>query len=126
MKKSIIFIGVFLFANDTKEILNLIKDLHKQTFSYVEVSNLYNPFTNTKTNTYQTKPIKIIQPKITNIKYKLEAIFQQKVKINGNWYKNHDKLDEYTIIISQNKVYLKNNKNIIDLTKKQTLLKVEG
>jgi len=121
----IIFITfVYLFANDTKEILKMIKILKNRDFSYQEIVYIYNPFVKNrvkekKMETKQTVT-DLIEYKTT---YQLEAIFQNKVKINNVWYKNGDKLDKYIIIIRKNAVYLKDKDRVIRL-KRAMLIKV--
>jgi len=127
MKKIIIFIAIFAFGNDTKEILNLINILNNKSFSYKEVKNIYNPFVK-KSKTQQNKDnsnfVFFESPQKSNLKYTLEVVFQNRVRINGSWYKNYDKIDNYTIIIKNNKVYLKNRERTILLNRK-TIIKVK-
>ena len=123
MKKTIILISTLAFGIDTKEILKEINILKSITFQYTEVKKIYNPFIkNLKKYKNTNTPTLIVQPKKEN--YNLEAIFQNKIRINNNWYKNGDKLDEYIIIIKNNKVYLKNGNKLIKLNKK-SLIKVQ-
>ena len=126
MKKIIIFIAILAFGNDTKEILNLINILKTKSFDYKEISNIYNPFVKTtKSSNIQKKSnIILMNPTKTDLKYTLEVIFQNKVRINNSWYKNYDKIDNYTIIIRNNKVYLK-NKNKTILLNRKTIIKVK-
>ena len=122
MKKLIIFIAIFLFADDTKEILKLINILNHKSFSYIEVNNIYNPFVDKP----KVQPIKMkIKTKAEkiNTNYTLEVVFQHKVKINGNWYKNGDTIDGYKIILIGYKVFLKKHSKTILLNRK-TILKV--
>ncbi len=123
MKKIIILIATLAFGLDTKEILKEIEILKNINFNYKEVQNIYNPFITKKQSTkYEQIPtIKAISQKSN---YNLEVIFQNKVRINNSWYKNGDKLDEYIIIIKNNKVYLKNKNKVIKLNRK-SLIKVQ-
>jgi len=124
MKKFILlFIATLSFAIDTKEILKEINILENIDFKYKEITNIYNPFISNK----KRKNSSINIPLVTESKkgmYNLEVIFQNKVRINNNWYKNGDKLDEYIIIIRNNKVYLKSKNKLIKLNKK-SLIKVQ-
>lgn len=127
MKKLIILIAVVCFANDIKEILEMINLLHTQKYEYKPITHLYNPFVDKKIKNKIVNNTKF-QYNIhnnTNIKktYNLEIVFQNKVRINNKWYKNNDKLDNYRVIMKNDKVYLKNKKKIIEL-KRTTLLKV--
>jgi len=123
MKKIIILIATLAFGLDTKEILKEIEILKNINFNYKEVQNIYNPFV---TKNKQKINISYMPPVIKENKsqYNLEVIFQNKVRINNTWYKNGDKLDEYIIIIKNNKVYLKNKNKLIKLNRK-TLIKVQ-
>jgi len=121
----IIFITfVYLFANDSKEILKMIQILKNRDFSYQEIVYIYNPFIK---NRVKEKKMETKQTVTDEIEYKttyqLEAIFQNKVKINNVWYKNGDKLDKYIIIIGKNSVYLKDKNRLIRL-KRAMLIKV--
>jgi hypothetical protein len=124
MKKLIIFIGLSVFANETKEILEMIDILNKKSFSYNEIISIYNPFVKKGNKKLKTKLV--IAPTIpeNSNNFNLEVLFQNRVRINNSWYKNGDKLDRYTIIIKNKKVYLKDGNKLIDLQRKKTLLKV--
>jgi len=121
----IIFITfVYLFANDSKEILKMIQILKNRDFSYQEIVYIYNPFIK---NRVKEKKMETKQTVTDEIEYKtsyqLEAIFQNRVRINNVWYKNGDKLDKYIIIIGKNSVYLKDKNRLIRL-KRAMLIKV--
>jgi hypothetical protein len=121
----IIFITfVYLFANDSKEILKMIQILKNRDFTYQEIVYIYNPFIK---NRVKEKKMETKQTVTDEIEYKtsyqLEAIFQNRVRINNVWYKNGDKLDKYIIIIGKNSVYLKDKNRLIRL-KRAMLIKV--
>jgi len=131
MKKFIIiFIISYIYSNDIKDILNMTKLLKNYTTNYQPIQKVYDPFSENKP---KTKPI-IIRPiyhPITRKKpiikktYHLEVVFLDKVRINGNWYKNNSKIDDYKVIIKENgNVYLINKQKTIHLTNKNSLLKV--
>jgi len=122
MKKLIIFISVLCFANDTKEILDLLNILKHQHSVYKPIQNLYNPF-KTKQLKTDKKATFIIKKEKPKPKYILEVVFQNKARIDGKWYKNNDNLDKYKVIIRNNKVFLQSNSKIIYL-KRKTILKV--
>ena len=118
--------AVFAFgADDTKEILQMIKILENATNStYKEVSGIYNPFVKkSKVDLIHKKRVVHSVTISDNSKYNLEIVFQNRVRINNNWYNDGDKLDNYTIIIKNNKVYLK-NKNKKILLNRKSILKV--
>jgi len=124
MKKTIIFIAILAFGIDTKELLKEINILKNTSFEYKEIEKIYNPFIQKNKNNIYFTPIKTINESIKQKNYNLEVIFQNRVRINNTWYKNGDKLDEYIIIIKNNKVYLKKGKKLILLHKK-SLIKVQ-
>ena len=123
MKKLlIILVALNLYANDTKEILFLLKKLQKIQYNYKPIISLYN-----------IKKIEQIHKPVINLKHKnvkkvnktyiLEVIFNNKVKINGKWYKNDDIIDGYKIVIMGNNVFLKNKYKTIILKHKLKVLK---
>ena len=120
MKKLIIllFIGS-LYANETKEILFLLKNLQKIHYNYTPINSLYKSHKQKK-EIY--KPIIIKATKISKT-YILEVIFNNKVKINQKWYKNGDIIDNYKVVITNNNVFLKNKNKIISLKPKLKVLK---
>jgi len=128
MKKLIlIFISIYLYGNDVQDILNMSKLLKNYNNKYQTIQTVYDPFAKEKP---KIKPI-IIRPiyhKITKpiIKktYHLEIVFLDKVRINGQWYKNNARIDDYRVIIKGNNVYLVNKHKTIKLTNKKSLLKV--
>jgi len=120
MKKIIIvLISTCLFA-DVKETIKLMHILDNFDFSYKPITTLYNPFRtkvitslpskNSMNNSFQT--------------YKLEVVFQNRVRINGNWYNIGDKIDDFIIKKDGNKICLKNSKQKIILTP-NSLIKVK-
>jgi len=125
MKKLILFIAILCYANETKEILKMIDLLQTQKISYKPIKKLYNPFINEEKQKIISNNIDFgyFIPKKEKKVYDLEIVFQNKVRINGKWYKNNDKIDQYKIIIKDESVYLKNKKKLIKLKRKR-LLKV--
>jgi len=122
MKKVIIFLAIFAFGNETEEILKMMDILKHQNFKYTPITKIYNPFT--KTQVIKKHKINITIAPIKTHNYKLEVVFQNKAKINGNWYKNGDKIDSYTVVIKDTQVYLINKNKTIKLNQK-TLIKVK-
>jgi len=124
-KIAIFFMILSLFGDDSKEILNLINILKNKKFEYSEIVTIYNPFKKEKAVLKEKfKKLAVVE---TNSKierdYNLEIIFQNRVRIDNSWYKNGDKLDNYTIILKNQKVYLKDKNRTIEL-KRKTLIKV--
>jgi hypothetical protein len=101
------FIYVNLFADD---IVDLFKN--KNNFKS-QIESLFNPFEH---NIIKNK---IVKKRVYN-NLKLEAIFNNSVKISGKWYKLHDKISQFTIsLIKKDKVYLKSHNKVEILTFKR-------
>jgi hypothetical protein len=103
MKKILIgmFIAINIFAVD---IINLFEQ--KNNFQ-PQIEQLSNPFENIKITkvSYSQKPI------FRN--FKLEAIVNNSVKIDGKWYKVKDKIESFVIHrITNDKVYLKSKETV--------------
>jgi len=120
MKKLVVLlIMINLYASDTKEILFLLKDLQKIQYNYKPINKLFN---NTKKPKKEIYKLKDTKPKKTQTKYVLEVIFNNKVKINGKWYKNGDAIDNYKILVVDNNVFLINKHKTISLNPKPKVL----
>jgi len=123
---AILLITISCFAGEVREILSLINKVKHQDFSYKEVSNLYNPFKKRKKlPKIVRKPTNFVVAD-TDLKndYQLEVKFQNRVRINNVWYKNGDKIDNYTIHMKKGRVFLINRNRVIEL-KRKTILKVK-
>jgi hypothetical protein len=126
MKKIIIlcFGLLFVFADETNQITNLIKQINKKQFEYKEITTIYDPFVSVKKINGKLHLPKATSKQIKKV-YRLEVIFQNKAKINGKWYKNNDKIGKYKIIIQKNQVYLKSkNKQFLLASKTTNIIKV--
>ena len=130
MKTITLLLTIFstIYANDIQDILKMTKLLKTYNITYKPIKNLYNPFVvqhkiqTVKKHPILIKKISVLKPKKT---YHLEVIFSNKVRINGQWYKNYDKIDDYVVIIKNNKVFLKHkNHTILLQNKHNSLLKV--
>ena len=120
MKKFIIFIAVFIYA-DVSDVILKIK----------EIENIKRKFLKIDYNMFETKnkevliPLPVIKRKKKEVKLVLNAIFNNKVNINGKWYKVKDKVFDYVIYkILEDKVVLKNGNKIIVLKIRPNILKV--
>jgi len=124
MRKFILLlITTLCLANETKEILELINILKQQKVEYKPITNIYDPFCTVKNNN-KTTTATIYRPLIKQkTSYNLEIIFQNRVRINGKWYKNNDKIGKYILIIKNNKVFLKYGNKLKQL-KRKTIIKV--
>jgi len=110
MKKLIIFIAVFIFA-DVSDTVFKIKEIETSKKVFLPVPS-YNIFTNTKTPNVSVN--KIIPKKLNNsVDFKIYAIFNNKVNINGVWKSVGDFVNEYKIIkITPKYVVLKKDNEI--------------
>jgi len=131
MKKIILtFIIIYSYGNNIQDILNMSKLLKNYKTEYRPIKKIFDPFLmeNKKRKTIIVKPIiyhqKIKKPVIIKRDYHLEIFFLDKVRINGKWYKNNDKIDDYRVIIKNNNVYLVNKIKTIKLKNNHSLLKV--
>jgi len=109
MKWLIIFLVVFLYA-DISDILIKIREIENMKKSFLNID--YNIFGN---NT----PIEnnFIRPVNNNeTELKIFAIFNDKVNINGKWYKVGDEVENYKILkITFDKVFLEKGGKVIIL-----------
>ena len=131
--KLLIFLLFFLinfsYANDSfKNIDNLIEKIKikRVGLNSYEIKKLKDPFF------YSNKRITLrAKRKLFNktIKpyYRLSAIFNDKAKINGRWYKIGSRVGKYRLFdICRNYVKLKRNKKVLTLflTKKSKRVKI--
>jgi len=82
------------------------------------VSRVKSPFIYLKTITKRGKKVTVVEEK-RRIKFKplkLESAINKNVKINGKWYKEGDRVREYTIInVSSGMAHLKSKKRELKL-----------
>jgi len=119
MKKLIIFLAILLYA-DISDILIKIKDIENMKKSFLKVN--YNIFG----ENYNIESSFI--PVVNNeINLNIFAIFNNKVNINGKWYKTGDEVEGYKIFkITSDKIFLKRDNKIIVLKIRQSnILKVK-
>lgn len=102
--KLFLLIMLTLSLNADVDEFSKILEENKKTYS---VYYNYDPFGSSKKVELTKK--RIIKKNI----YKLEAIFNNSVKINNNWYTS--KIDGFNINIDNNKVKLNNGKEVIIL-----------
>jgi hypothetical protein len=108
----LIYISFSLYASDVIELFKNKSNLQS------DIKSLSNPF-----ETIKIKKIKSVK-KSSNHKFKLEAIVNNSVKIDGKWYKLHDKISSFTIyLIKSDRVYLKSESTvkILDINRKKRL-----
>ena len=111
MKYLIIFIlNIYLFA-DVSNIILKIKDIENIKKSFLKID--YNIFANSSSNIFTTNIISKTLNSNLNKNLKIFAIFNNKVNINGKWYKVGDYIDNYKIVkITSTGVYLMKNLKI--------------
>lgn len=122
MKKFIIFLAVFLFADVSDTILKL-QDMKNMKKKFLKID--YNIFKEEKKPVIK-KVLKINKiKKAKKINLHIFAIFNNKININGNWYKKGDIVYDYKIIkVLNNGVLLKKHSKITILKIKESILKV--
>ena len=127
MKKFIILLFMsILSASDIDDIIEMIHILKKRSLNYIKISDIYDPF-NPQINTKKGVTKLIIpknSPKIENKtknSFNLEIIFQDKVKISGQWYKIGQMIGNYKIIRKKREIFLKNGSKYLSLKRKTGL-----
>ena len=116
MRVLLVFVGVLLFG-DVSNILLKIKDIENIKKNFLDVK--YNIF-----GAY-VQNVKIV-PLTQEIKLKIYAIFNNKVNMNGKWYKLGEEINGYKIVkILKNGVVLKKANKYFYLKIKNTILKVQ-
>jgi len=119
--KKIIFIFFSLLYADITYIISEIKKIEKFKPVFKKIIH-YNIFE------YETNIAKKNIAGVSKKNFNLEiyAIFQNRVNINGKWFKIGDSINGYKILkITNNYVYLKQNNQILKLSIKNYILKVK-
>ena len=82
----------------------------------VDVTKTKNPFIMFKVNKKGKKVTYAVKKKVKLKPLKMESSINKSVKINGKWYKEGDRLRQYTIIkVSPGEVLLKSKKKSLKL-----------
>jgi hypothetical protein len=119
MKKTIIFLSIFLYADISNILLKIDKIEHyKRKFNKIFLKkcnvNIYN--SNLSNNKISIKKTDL----------SLAAIFNNKALINNKWVQKGDIIDGYKVLkIYPKKVLLKKDKKIVVLKFDNILLKAE-
>ena len=120
MKKIIVFIAVFLYA-DISNIITLIKNMENYRPVFKKIQH-YKPFSDEVIPTKENGKIFNVSP----VNLSLNAIFQNKAFINGRWVKRGDLIEGYKVIkITQNSVVLFKNGKIKKITLNPKVIKVK-
>ncbi|RAZ50026.1 hypothetical protein [Campylobacter hyointestinalis] len=106
----------FCEDNSLERYQNILKNLTeaKTGLTQKEIENITNPFFKSEqaNSSLQASP----DSNQTAPRYRLYAIFNNKVKINNLWYKLNDKIDQYDIYkIKKSSVVLKNQEELLEL-----------
>ena len=120
--KKIIFLGFFLLGY--ADVSSIIKEISKierfrPKFKKIKYYNIFE---------YEDifKPNNLTVSKKENYSFKIYAIFQNKVNINGKWFKIGDIIKWYKILkITHKYIYLKKDNEILKISITNSLLKVK-
>jgi hypothetical protein len=119
MKKYLLILLTVVLHADISAIINEIKEMESYTPKFKNMEK-YDLFTNLG--------LKSGGKTFINTEYaiKIDAIFQNRVNINGKWYKAGDEIYGYKIIkITDEGVFLSKNGKIKKINLKSNVLKVE-
>jgi len=110
----------FLSA-DVTELISKIKKLENYSSEFKKF-DIYNIFETEKS--VKTAPAPVLTKPA--LKYSLNAIFQNKANINGEWVKPGDMVGEYKVVkITDTQVILQKNNEIRVLSLHSNILKVD-
>jgi len=122
MKKIIIFLAMVFAYSDVYTIITQIKKMEsfKPEFKKIQKYNIFSSF---DINNNSVKSVTSFAAKADNLI--INAIFQNRVNINGTWYKLGDMIEGYRIVkVYNNEVILKRDNKIKKLVLKSNILKV--
>lgn len=107
-----------LFASTDIEIIDeLIKEIKKKRIGLSE-KDIKNPFESYIKNSSKKEQRSSIAKKVqtTKIEFRLNAIINNKAKINNKWYKIGSSIDNYKITVQNNRcIELQNSNNRIEV-----------
>jgi len=107
-----------LFASTDIEIIDeLIKEIKKKRIGLSE-KDIKNPFESYIKNSSKKEQRSSIAKKVqtTKIEFRLNAIINNKAKINNKWYKIGSSIDNYKITMQNNQcIELQNSNNRIEV-----------
>jgi len=107
-----------LFASTDIEIIDeLIKEIKKKRIGLSE-KDIKNPFESYIKNSSKKEQRSSIAKKVqtTKIEFRLNAIINNKAKINNKWYKIGSSIDNYKITVQNNQcIELQNSNNRIEV-----------
>ena len=122
MKKTIFLVFFSLVYADVTYVINEITKIEKFKPIFKKI-NYYNIF---DYEAHIKRKENITISKKGSCDLKIYAIFQNKVNINGRWFKKGDIMNGYKIFkITNNYVYLKRNDEIVKLSVTNYILKVK-
>ena len=130
MKKLLLLFLISFLNADVAGLISSIENLKHKTAQKSEVNSIYNPFLNYSKSNKNRKPIFTKTPKnisnTSNSMLRLEVIFNNRAKIDSNWYKKGDKIGKIVVwkILPERVVLKKGNKKITLSIKSKNILKV--
>jgi len=130
MKRLLILFLVSFLNADVSGLISSIENLKKEKSNHNrQINSIYNPFLNYSNNHKDAKPISIPTKNVSNNStspLRLEVIFNNRAKIDSNWYKKGDKIGKIVVlkILSDRVILKKGTKKITLSIKSKNILKV--
>jgi len=115
---SIVIVEMLFASTDIEMIDKLVKDIKKERIglSKADAKSAKNPFVKAIKMRQNSKPVKKYKKKKYNKRFSLNAIVNNKAKINYKWYSINSTLNGYKVIkIENNYVVLKRGNRTIYL-----------
>ncbi len=126
MKKILFLLIAVLLYGDISDIITYIKKMESYTPEFKRIVN-YNVFSDIIEEKSENLKINgnISNSIYVNKNIAIYAVFQNKININGQWYKIGDIVYGYKIVkITNDKVFLKKNNRIKIIEFKTSVIKV--
>ena len=122
MKKILFLLSAVLLYGDISDIISYIKNMESYTLKFKKIVH-YNVFSDIVAE--RSGNLKINENTNNSKNIAIYAVFQNKININGHWYKIGDVIDGYKIVkISNDKVFLEREKHIKIIKFKTSIIKV--
>ncbi len=122
MKKILFLLSAVLLYGDISDIISYIKNMESYTLKFKKIVH-YNVFSDIVAE--KSENLKINGNTNNSKNIAIYAVFQNKININGHWYKTGDIVYGYKIVkITNDKVFLKKNNRIKIIEFKTNIIKV--
>ena len=122
MKKILFLLSAVLLYGDISDIISYIKNMESYTLKFKKIVH-YNVFSDIVAE--KSENLKINGNTNNSKNIAIYAVFQNKININGHWYKIGDVIDGYKIIkINNNEVVMKKKGKIKTIIFKSNIIKV--